>query len=93
MLICYQCKKEYKVDQGVGRLETCSSCHADLHVCYNCEFYDPKAYNECHESQADRVLDKDKANFCDYFKPGTASNLSSQNKDEKLKALESLFKK
>jgi hypothetical protein len=24
-------------------------------------------YNQCRESQAERVLDKDRSNFCDYF--------------------------
>lgn len=33
-----------------------------------CEFYDPKHYNECKESMADRITEKEKKNFCDYFK-------------------------
>ena len=33
-----------------------------------CEYYDPHSYNECREPIAERVLDKEKANFCDSFR-------------------------
>lgn len=51
----------------IGRREVCSGCGKDLHVCRNCRFYDPQAYNACREPQAERVIDKDRSNFCDYF--------------------------
>ena len=44
----------------------------------NCAFYSETSYNECKESQADRVLDKEKANYCDYFKAN--ENLTSSEK-------------
>ena len=34
-----------------------------------CKEYDPAVSDGCREDRADFVLDKDKANFCDYFKP------------------------
>ena len=34
----------------------------------NCDFYDAGAYNQCREPQAERVLEKEKGNFCDYFR-------------------------
>ena len=67
MKACYQCKKAFDVADKIGRTETCPFCYADLHCCLNCRFYDPGAYNECCENQAERVLDKDSSNFCDYF--------------------------
>lgn len=51
----------------VGRKETCPFCGADLRCCLNCRFYDERIYNQCRETQAERVLDKDRSNFCDYF--------------------------
>lgn len=33
----------------------------------NCRFYDKGTYNNCREPRAERVVDKDRANFCDYF--------------------------
>jgi hypothetical protein len=64
---CFQCDKPLTQVGKVGRSETCPYCGADLHVCRNCRFYEPGAYNDCRESQAERVLDKERANFCDFF--------------------------
>ncbi len=50
-----------------GRTEPCAECGADLSCCHNCRFYSPGAPNDCAEPNAERVLDKEKANFCDYF--------------------------
>lgn len=76
----------------VSRRAVCSSCGADLHACVQCEFYAPGAYNDCREPQADRVTDKERANFCDYFRLSgrTASGTSKEDVRAKLDAL---FKK
>jgi len=64
-----------------------------VRVCYNCKNYDTKAYNECREVQADRVVDKAKANFCDYFSLGGQNNPGSAgSKEDALKKLNDLFK-
>lgn len=52
-----------------SRYEECSVCKADQHVCLMCRDYDPKVADGCRESRAEFVLDKDKANFCDFFRP------------------------
>ncbi len=67
MNVCYKCKNKVDVTEKIGRTETCPVCDVDLHCCLNCRFHDPGAYNECCEAQAERVLDKDRSNFCDYF--------------------------
>lgn len=64
---CFSCKNELDVKGKPGRGDTCPSCGADIRVCLNCRFYDDGAYNRCREPQAERVLEKEKANFCDYF--------------------------
>ena len=33
-----------------------------------CKSFDPSVSDGCREDKADFILDKDKANFCDYFK-------------------------
>ena len=43
-------------------------CHADLHVCKTCEFYESGIHNDCRETSAEFVSDKERANFCDYFR-------------------------
>ena len=67
MPACFACGQELKMLERIGRSETCARCHTDLHCCRNCEFYDTTSYNECREPQAERVLEKEKSNFCDYF--------------------------
>ncbi|MCY4264180.1 MAG: hypothetical protein OXE78_04930 [Gammaproteobacteria bacterium] len=54
-----------------SRQEVCEHCQADLHVCLACRYYDPGLANACREDHADFVLDKDRANFCDYFSVNT----------------------
>lgn len=88
---CYKCSKVLD-SASVGRRDTCPACDADVRVCYNCKFYDAKAYNECAEPSADRVVDKDKANFCDYFSAGANSKQGGKIENEALKKLNDLFK-
>ena len=66
---CFKCSASVDIASAsnVARRDECSKCSADLHACMNCKFYDQSAYNECREPQAERVVDKDRANFCDYF--------------------------
>ncbi len=92
---CYSCKKELDIDAKVGRSESCPFCGKDLHVCYNCLFYSPSAYNACHEPQAERVVDKDRSNFCDYFTFSNSVSVEKTGDEEKdaKEKLESLFKK
>ena len=42
-------------------------CRADLRVCLNCAFYDPRVAQQCRERRAEPVLEKDLGNFCEYF--------------------------
>ena len=78
--------------QSVGRRDECSSCGADARVCRNCQFYDPKVYNECRETSAEVVREKDRSNLCDYFQPGTKET-GSTSRDALRAAAEALFKK
>jgi len=95
MKICQTCRKELTIERKVGRQESCPSCGADLHVCLNCSFYSPGAYNECREPQAERVVDKKRSNFCDFFtfSDGPARPKAASGKDDARNRLDSLFKK
>ena len=67
MTICFSCKKELDIGGKPARGDVCPHCTADLRCCYNCGLHDEAAYNECRETQAERVVVKDRSNFCDYF--------------------------
>lgn len=51
-----------------SRYEECSTCNADLHACISCKNYAPGNSDDCNEDRAEFVLDKEKANFCDFFR-------------------------
>ncbi len=93
---CYNCNAELQLPGGkAARGDSCFKCRADIRVCKNCLHYDTNAYNECHESQAERVVDKTKANFCDFFsmRSGTAAKATNNTKKDQLGKLDDLFKK
>lgn len=67
MKVCFKCHKEIELER-ISFRDECPFCGADLHVCLNCVFYDNSKYNACKEPQTDFVREKDKANYCEYFK-------------------------
>ena len=91
---CYHCQKSIPVlgQFKITRTEECPYCSTSLHCCRMCKFYDAKVYNECHESNADRIVDKEKSNFCDYFVLSDGKN-AAQAKEELINLADSLFKK
>jgi len=93
MKICHKCKSKLADDSFVGRQSQCPSCGADLHCCLNCSFYEIGAYNDCRESQAERVLDKSRSNFCDFFRFKEGINASGSVASTAQDKLEALFKK
>ena len=52
-----------------GRTEECATCRSQLHVCRLCRSYDRSRPKQCREEDAEEVREKERANFCDWFKP------------------------
>ena len=92
-ITCFNCHSGLSFDQGykISRREQCSHCSTDLHCCKMCQFYDATAYNECREPMASRILEKEKANFCDYFILSGQKNEKSK-KEDLISTANSLFK-
>lgn len=65
-MICWKCNKEFS-DFEIFRTSECPICSADLHCCKACKFYSTGSHNDCKESSAEFVSDKEKSNFCDYY--------------------------
>jgi hypothetical protein len=63
---CHKCGVVVYVEK-VSRRDECPSCGSDLRVCFNCSLYDPNRSNECFEPQAEKVKEKDRSNYCDFF--------------------------
>ncbi|MFP6598913.1 MAG: hypothetical protein VB852_00545 [Deltaproteobacteria bacterium] len=92
-LSCHRCSELHEVEGPVPRSALCSACGVELRCCMNCRFYDSSAYNDCSEPAADRVVEKDKANFCDYFSAGAGSGGTKGRSPDAAGQLEGLFKK
>ncbi len=93
-LSCYKCEVDLNLDlnQDIPRSEECHSCYASLRCCMMCSFYDKQSYNECREPTADRIVDKEKANFCDHFKLGNPEKNAEMTSSAQ-SAAAALFKK
>ena len=69
-LVCWKCGASLAdLSLPLRRLDECKQCHAELHVCKLCEWYSISVAKHCRETVAEEVKDKERANFCDYFKP------------------------
>lgn len=93
---CWKCGNRIDTLERLGFRADCPKCAWPLHVCRNCTFYDPAYNNQCREPMAERVVDKERANFCDYFAPagsgGAASDKAAPERAAR-ERLEALFKK
>jgi hypothetical protein len=91
MKVCFKCKGPVTLENVSFRVE-CPQCRSDLHVCLNCLFYDEGKANKCRESQAEYVKDRDRSNYCEYFRFKDAGQERS-GKEEAEKLFKNLFKK
>ncbi len=93
MIRCAFCNKEIEFEGRVSRSDTCHHCNRDLRCCLQCKFYDPGSYNECKEVSAERIVDKERGNFCDYFILRGTREMGPGRKGAAKQALEDLFKR
>ncbi len=92
-LLCWKCSGSLEnVLVPFSRLARCEGCKVELHVCRMCEFFDTTVSNSCREPIAEKVNDKNRANFCGYFQPGTHRQANSDMIiDANKESLEGLF--
>lgn len=66
---CWQCG-QMLAQLDYGREVDCSICGKRTRVCRNCRFFAPGRPNDCQEPMVtERVVDKQRANFCEFFEP------------------------
>jgi len=69
-LVCWHCGANIGDEPlPLSRSAMCAACRRDLRCCRMCLHYDAKLVHACREDRADPPRDKDRANFCEYFKP------------------------
>lgn len=89
---CYFCGREIEIRDRVGFRDDCPGCERPAHVCRNCDFFDPAFNNSCREPMAERVVEKERANFCEYFTAATARARADDQKPSARARLDELFK-
>jgi hypothetical protein len=91
--LCWKCgAPQADLLLPLARLAECPQCRAQLHVCRMCEFFDPAAPQQCREPVADLVADKERANFCGYFRINPRAYKAADGKTEGARqALDALF--
>jgi len=93
-LVCWKCGASLaELSLPLRRLDECKTCGAELHACKLCEFYSTAVAKHCREPIAEEVKDKDRANFCDYFKPrpGAFSTIATDAAAKAKAELDALF--
>ncbi|MGH7865707.1 MAG: hypothetical protein ACREQB_12005 [Candidatus Binataceae bacterium] len=92
---CWHCGQTIDTRERIGMREVCPGCGRSVHCCLNCEFYDPTVHNQCRETMAEPVVDKERQNLCDYFSPTRgARSGSGKIADQRARSkLEDVFKK
>jgi len=93
--MCWYCGLPIKDEEPIGRSLRCTECGKDLRSCRNCRHYIP---GSCAESQAEKIPEQDRANFCDWFslngkfRAATAGDKSKDTAASAKSAFDNLFK-
>jgi hypothetical protein len=93
-LNCWKCGHALdEMPMPLRRRDECPACATDLHVCRMCEFYDTSVAKSCREPVAEEVTDKERANFCDYFRgqPGVQAAGGTSEAEAAKARLEAMF--
>lgn len=93
-VVCWNCGRDLAdIPRPISRHSNCPECFTDLHCCRLCKHFLPERVGVCAEDRADPPVEKENANFCDFFRPANAAfqrSTDTKRKDASA-ALERLF--
>jgi len=70
-LACWNCGASLKeIPRPISRHANCPKCYEVLHCCRMCRWYAPGRPGDCDHDRAEPPVEKENANFCEYFAPG-----------------------
>jgi hypothetical protein len=90
-MTCPFCNAGLPMTGKPGFRDRCPACDKPLHCCRNCRFYDASLYNQCREPRAERVVEKERENRCDWFETAPPGRGGSGSQDDPRKKFDSLF--
>ena len=87
-LHCFRCGESLApLTLPISRQDVCPACSNYLHICRMCVNFDPLVPKQCREDDAEEVMDKEKANFCDWYRPSpNAFNPAGKQADGKARS-------
>ena len=88
--VCWSCG-HHLAAADYAREADCPQCRKSTHVCRNCRFFAPGRANDCEEPIAEAVVDKARANFCDYFEPSPSAHHAGPDAAQLRAAADDLF--
>ena len=91
---CYRCGASLEaLSLPISRQDECPACGNYLHVCKMCVHYDKSVPRQCREDGAEDVKEKDRLNFCDWYKPSEKAFDADRKAEEDAarSALDALF--
>jgi len=93
---CQFCGAPVALADPIPRESSCEGCRRDYHSCRQCRHYDPTRNNSCRETEAERVEDKERRNFCEFFEfnpaPFRGAGRDAGREAQARAKLDSLFK-
>lgn len=93
-LVCWNCGAALDdVPRPISRHANCPKCFEVLHCCRLCRWYAPGRPADCDHDRADPPVEKESANFCEYFAPltGAFAEEEGRKKAGAKSKLDSLF--
>ena len=82
-LHCYRCGASLAaLSLPLSRQDLCPACGVELHVCRMCSNFDTQVPGQCLEDDAEDVFEKERANFCDWFKPAAGVFDQQRHREE-----------
>ncbi len=85
-LFCYRCGASLaELTPPISRQDECPNCSVYLHVCRMCECFNRHVPKQCTEDDAEEVIEKERVNFCEWYKP-CATAFEPQQADDETRA-------
>ncbi len=68
-IVCWHCGVSVREEPlPLSTYAECYHCRAQLHCCRQCQHFNPRLRADCDEPRAESHSEREKANFCDWFK-------------------------
>lgn len=93
-VVCWNCGCSLTdTPRPISRHANCPQCFEDLHCCRLCVHFTPRLTGQCDDDRADPPIQKENANFCEFFRPlsGAYHDARGSRRDSARQHLDALF--